>query len=293
MNLILNPDVVALSPASLVESLMELISRLGNDKIYCSDSDLYAIRSAFAKARGPTFNVSCYLVMHFQPRKLPTPFAPLIIVSPLYARGLNPTGLICSSQESSVAVGAKGTAYGSQVDFELSFAVAQSVGVKNALMVSEVAHLSNCDYLRWRFVKHFNDYWSTPESAGIKIVDQHEHCSHGHESPCPDAVWKSEAWVSRTKGNGNSARFRPGVRFGGEKYMRLVAHILRAAYADMRYTQKLQDKFIVNVGVYVGAANGNPTRNVEIYITPQNHIHIRPSEHNENVRSAFDFPLDR
>ena len=293
LNLILNPDVVALNPSTLAADLLELVPKFGNDKICYANTDYVTLRAALCGAKGPKFNVSAYMLNHFQPLRLAPVSSPLLIVAPQAAVGLSPTGLIQASTESSVSVGARGTSYGRNLDFTLGVGLGQATDLRSALMVSEVAHCSMWDFKRWFFIKHFNDLWSRPHSADFKIVDQHEHCSHGNENPCRDSCWVHASWVGRTKGNENSARFRPGIRFGGEKYMRLAAHVLLAAYANLLFTQRQQDKYVVDTGVLVGAAGGKPTQNVQIYITPYNEIHIRPSEHAAHARRTFNFPLDR
>lgn len=293
MNLLLNSDIVALAPPTLARGLMALIQNLANDRIGVAKADWLKLKDMFVAGTWPSLDVERYMWLHFQISGHSSQPSPWVIDSPATAIHCCADGLVAGSLTSSISVGAKNTTYGNLPEFVLRDNLNPARGRKSALMVSEVSHLSRCDVQRWFFVKHFNDYWPNPTKVGVKFVDQHGHCVHGNERACVDAQWTGADWVAATRSRGISAKFRPGIYFGSEKYARLVAHVLRTAYENMYFAQAQQDQYVVDVGVYVGASNGKPTKNVEIYITPQNEIHIRPSEQPPCAKKKFLFPLDR
>lgn len=307
MNLLLNPDVVALNPPTLAQDLIALTKRLGNDRISIAATDVLKVREKidelWSKSRkghksSGTRELSGWKQFfgnHFQVSKHKFASSLWLIDSPHGASQCRADGLAAASQLSSISVGAKNTAYGNSPGFVLKHSLNPAQGFKSALMVSDGSHLSCCDVQRWLFVKHFNDYWSNPSAIGVRFVDSQvcKHCLHGNEPPCADSQWTNARWVATTGSGGVPAQFRPGIRVGDEKYARLAKHVLEAAYGNLHFTQDQQDKYVVDTGVYVGASKGKPTKNVEIYITPRNEIHIRPSEHQSCAQKSFHFPLDK
>lgn len=294
MNLVLNPDVIQLNPSGMGSSLIALargLSRYTADKIHVQNTDCQAVRELFRGVCGEHFDVNGLLRNHFQ---FVRPFDSLLglsIVNPPSAACCPSKGLEWASRTSSVSVGSTGTAYGVGLVFELANSSALSARRYDAIMVSELLQLGAADLNRWLFVKSFNDVWTTPEKCGVMLADQHQHCRYGRRPPCADSVWTKETWVSKTRNT--QAFFRPGIAFAGERYLRLIAHILRAAYAQSLFLHTRQNGFIVDVGANVGSSNGQVVSHVQIYITAQNVIHIRPTHGPCQVSAPIDFPLDR
>lgn len=291
MNLILNHNVVALSPPSLPAFLYDLInwfSKYTADKIRIRTNDCLPIRAVLVGLRGPNFNERIFFRNHFQPVSPFSGYSGWSIASPPISCPAE--GLEWAAKTSSVSVGAPHTVYGCDLSFGL-----KCPGVMGShygtLMLTSVAHFTENDLLRWLFVKCFNDVWTTPGNMGIRFVDQNNHCKYGPKCPCSDSQLVIAPLVLETRNK--PAQFRPGVRFAGERYARLVAHVLKTAYGQSRFSQKDQDRFTVDIGVNVGASSGVVTKNVRIYITPQNEIHIRPTEDCADACSQFEFPLDR
>lgn len=289
MNLVLNPDVVALNPPSLGRDLRRLTGALGNARVSFPATAFVQLRTALGSALGACESVDRYISNHFQFAGSSLAHPGLFIQKPITAAAQCADGLAWSSVHSSVSVGCTNTPYGAGSNFVLT---RTGTDRYDALMVMQPGHLSGNDYRRWWFVKHFNDHWADPKAVGVIPVNQHLHCRLGNQRPCAASAWRRAQWVGTT--NTQSAAFCPGVAFGGWKYMSLVRHVLLAAYADSRFTWQRQDGFVVDVGIPVGAADGHVTTSVEIYVTQCNEIHIRPTEHQPVVSCAFTaVPLDR
>lgn len=289
MNLVLNPDVVALNPPSLGRDLMRLAGVLGNVRMSFPATAFVQLRAALGSALGVHASVDSYISNHFQFVGGSLVCPGLVIQRPTSVASQCADGLAWSSVHSGVSIGCTNTPYGVDANFVLT---RTGTDRHDALMVMQPGHLAGNDYRRWWFVKHFNDHWADPKAVGVIMVNQHSHCRLGNRQPCVTSVWRRAQWVGAT--STLSAAFCPGVAFGGWKYMSLVRHVLLAAYADSRFVWQRQNGFVVDVGVPVGAADGHVTTSVEIYVTRRNEIHIRPTEHRPVVSSAFTaVPLDR
>lgn len=88
------------------------------------------------------------------------------------------------------------------------------------------------------------------------------------------ANWKREPWVLRTRNE--PAQFRPG--FTHEDAKRLAEKALKDAQNKGRVKTAEVDGFVYDARELIGASNGKPTSHIQIRITPQGNLHIRPTE---------------
>lgn len=96
--------------------------------------------------------------------------------------------------------------------------------------------------------------------------------------------WSREEWVRNTKAG--AAVFRPGLVPHGNEYMSILHQVLCAAFSQGRYETGDLDGFVCQItepGLSpeprnIGAAGGKPTSRVEMYLTDQNVLHLRPKE---------------
>lgn len=286
MKIVLNPDIVDESPAELGRSLFDFVNALGHEHIIFSGIQQYQIiESIRSLIEQIGYNPYWFFFQHFQQSKELLKSEGYRIKDPPCARQLKADGLAYSSLNACISLGCRASGYGSGVNFKLE----QGVAEIDSIMVSDFSDMNLGDLQRWLFVKYINDRWSSPKEYGIYLVDENHHCRKCREGKLKDTNWDTNEFKIDTLIN--QAAFRPGIFFADECYTRLVAHVLKAAYQDARFTASRQNGFVVDIGIEIGAANNHVTRNVEIYVLDTNHIHIRPSEHNANMRSVYDFLL--
>lgn len=111
---------------------------------------------------------------------------------------------------------------------------------------------------------------------------KHFKVSHLPRPQCQD--WSDEPWVLATKAG--AAQFRPGIQPQGTEYNEILRQVLSSAFAEGRYEADALDGFVCdiyededkNAKLYIGAADGKPTSKVEMYLTDQNVVHLRPKE---------------
>ena len=76
----------------------------------------------------------------------------------------------------------------------------------------------------------------------------------------------------------NAAKFLSSIQKASYAYAYLLSSVLRLAFVSRRYEEDEQNRFSVDVGVDIGAANGRMTKVVCLYVTNGIDIHIRPFE---------------
>lgn len=184
-----------------------------------------------------------------------------------------------------VSVGILNPAYGSKLSYFVDETDGQgqrTMPMIQSLMLDKAKHFREPEYLRWRFVEEFkNDLGAcSDEYVTFPATLSHIHCSprkSAYKRYCAESLWSVEPWVNATS-SGDQAYFMPGIGYASTEYKYLVYLVLKAAYQKQVYLQSDQDGFIVDVNTNIGASGGSVTSKVMIRVTPQNAIHIRPTE---------------
>lgn len=144
---------------------------------------------------------------------------------------------------------------------------------RTAVCVSRTEHLSDPVVRRWSF--SFLPRVSDSDDPGFSYAEQgHKHFKLSHVS---ESKSRSEAWVDSTRSPG-AALFRPGLHETSHEVEYLVRLALSHAFESGRYTAEEQNRFVFDTHSFVGAAEGKQTSRIELYLTPQNQLHIRPKE---------------
>ena len=144
---------------------------------------------------------------------------------------------------------------------------------RTAVCISRPEHLSAPVVRRWLYCFAGSEY--ATEHTGFSYA------MHGHKhfklASCCGTEPEIRDWVKNTSSPGE-AQFRPGLRPDSPEIANFVRKALTSAFDSGLYAPDEINGHEIDIGDFIGAANGKETTRIRIYVTEQNELHIRPKE---------------
>ena len=147
-----------------------------------------------------------------------------------------------------------------------------------AYMASKVLHFGEPIFKRWIYAcKSCGNI----EYAKVQKYIHFPACHVKHFSP---AGLSKKQWLLSTRASisrnkvASAAKFINGIKKDSLAYAYLVSSAIRVAFENLRYSDYEQNRFSIDVGCVIGAAQGKETTVLALYVTNGVDIHIRPYE---------------
>ena len=147
----------------------------------------------------------------------------------------------------------------------------------SALMIVTNDQLSMPSYRRWHFIEHAAERESY-KGAFELAADYHKHFAVSAKK-YGNVPLKRQPWVASTKKKRDktkTALFCPGLFEYGPRIRSFIVMALREAYAHQHFLASDQNGTMVDVGETVGASDGDLTSRIELYVSDEAGVHIRP-----------------
>lgn len=204
---------------------------------------------------------------------------------------LDARSIAWAAKKGGIVIGYPDTPYGSEILANIKNISQVGSSPQQCLHLTKEKDVNDLRFLLWKYVVNFS--YEKRDQPGLQLPDPSDFHKHFNTQKfIPHRDWTNDSWVKGTQGKDSPALFLPGFKYKSPQFYNLLVLVLKTAYQANRYDYSDMNGFVVDVGAPIGAAAGEVTSRVELYITKQNVIHLRPCEKIAMASAEFPFKFD-